>query len=183
MSRCHRSDLAHQTDDLVPRSRPGVSLLIPSWHSGSMVTVLRGTRQACGPLRAINCLRARSPLSPAPTFATAAAPRAGSDRRPEPFGPYGCDALIHRVSPQDLSTQTASRPRQRARHPHSHHHRTRGSPSPPLHASPVDKVAVDRPRPSCIRKVRTVALAVVRACSWSRGRCEGGGRTSGGSCS
>jgi hypothetical protein len=68
--------------------------LIPSWHSGSMVTVLRGTRQAGGLLRAINCLRARSPdgrspgspncrsrLHPARTFATAAALRAGSIRR------------------------------------------------------------------------------------------------------
>ena len=64
--------------------------LIPSWHSGSMVTVLRGTRQAGGLLRAINCLRARSPvarfrqrsrLHPARTFATAAALRAGSVRR------------------------------------------------------------------------------------------------------
>jgi hypothetical protein len=59
-----------------------------------MVTVLRGTRQAGGLLRAINCLRARSPdgrspgspncrsrLHPARTFATATALRAGSVRR------------------------------------------------------------------------------------------------------
>jgi hypothetical protein len=49
-------------------------------------------------------------------------------------------------------------------------------------ASPVDKLAVDRRRPPCIRKVETVALAVVPekatngALLADRGRCEGPGR-------
>jgi hypothetical protein len=68
--------------------------LIPSWHSGSMVTVLRGTRRPAAycvrsTVKEQDLLKAggqvspncRSRLHPARTFATAAALRAGSVRR------------------------------------------------------------------------------------------------------
>jgi hypothetical protein len=96
-----------------------------------MVTVLRGTRQAGGLLRAINCLRARSPdgrspgspncrsrLHPARTFATAAALRASrlhSSRPPvrppgQQSGPYGCrhDGGLWPVCPQEKRWKAAA---------------------------------------------------------------------------
>jgi hypothetical protein len=84
----------------------------------------------------------------------------------------------HKICPR----QAMSRPRERARPliPITIEH------ADCLHrfstASPVDKLAVDRRCPPCIRKVQTVALAVVPekatngALLADRGRCEGPGR-------
>jgi hypothetical protein len=74
----------------------------------------------------------------------------------------------HKICPR----QAMSRPRERARPliPITIEH------ADCLHrfstASPVDKLAVDRRRPPCIRKVQTVALAVVpeKATKWSPAR-------------